>query len=109
MWHRVAPRLAERFIVVATDLRGFGDSGKPPSAPDHAPYSMRAIARDQVEVTRASTPPPLGRSPEPRSSGTTLTFLVEGSRRSPEQRSRLSQTLANPAAPRRPVRASIGI
>ena len=53
MWHRVAPRLAERFTVVATDLRGFGDSGKPPSAPDHAPYSMRAIAQDQIEVMRA--------------------------------------------------------
>ncbi|WP_201750036.1 alpha/beta fold hydrolase [Micromonospora sicca] len=52
MWHRVAPRLAERFTVVATDLRGFGDSGKPPSAPDHAPYSMRQVAREQVEVMR---------------------------------------------------------
>lgn len=50
MWHRVAPRLAERFTVVATDLRGFGESGTPPSAPDHAPYSMRRIAREQVEV-----------------------------------------------------------
>ncbi|WP_245974589.1 alpha/beta fold hydrolase [Thermomonospora umbrina] len=53
MWHRVAPRLAERFTVVATDLRGFGASGTPPSAPDHAPYAMRAIARDQVEVMHA--------------------------------------------------------
>jgi haloacetate dehalogenase len=52
MWHQVAPRLAERFTVVATDLRGFGDSGTPPSTPDHAPYSMREIARDQVEVMR---------------------------------------------------------
>jgi haloacetate dehalogenase len=50
MWHRVAPRLAERFTVVATDLRGFGDSGTPPSTPDHAPYSMREIALDQLEV-----------------------------------------------------------
>jgi haloacetate dehalogenase len=50
MWHRVAPRLAERFTVVATDLRGYGASGTPPSTPDHAPYSMREIARDQVEV-----------------------------------------------------------
>ena len=50
MWHQVAPRLAERFTVVATDLRGFGDSGTPPSTPDHAPYSMREIAIDQVEV-----------------------------------------------------------
>lgn len=53
MWHRVAPPLAERFTVVATDLRGFGQSGTPPSAPDHAPYSMRQIARDQVEVMAA--------------------------------------------------------
>ncbi|TDD82691.1 alpha/beta fold hydrolase [Actinomadura rubrisoli] len=53
MWHRVAPRLAEHFTVIATDLRGFGDSGTPPSAPDHAPYSMRAIAREQVEVMNA--------------------------------------------------------
>jgi haloacetate dehalogenase len=52
MWHRVAPRLAERFTVVATDLRGFGDSGTPPSTPDHAPYSMREIAGDQLEVMR---------------------------------------------------------
>jgi haloacetate dehalogenase len=50
MWHRVAPRLAEQFTVVATDLRGFGASGTPPSTPDHAPYSMREIAGDQVEV-----------------------------------------------------------
>jgi haloacetate dehalogenase len=50
MWHRVAPALAERFTVVAADLRGYGDSSKPPSAPDHEPYSKRAMARDQVEV-----------------------------------------------------------
>lgn len=50
MWHRVASQLAEGFTVVATDLRGFGDSGTPPSTPDHAPYSMREIARDQIEV-----------------------------------------------------------
>jgi len=53
MWHRVAPQLAERFAVVATDLRGYGDSRTPPSAPDHAPYSMREIARDQVEVMQS--------------------------------------------------------
>jgi haloacetate dehalogenase len=53
MWRRVAPALAERFTVVATDLRGFGASGKPPSTPDHAPYSMRAIAGDQVEAMHA--------------------------------------------------------
>jgi haloacetate dehalogenase len=50
MWHRVAPILAEEFTVVAADLRGYGDSGKPASAKDHAPYAMREIARDQVEL-----------------------------------------------------------
>jgi haloacetate dehalogenase len=53
MWHRVAPQLAERFTVVATDLRGFGDSSTPPSAPDHVPHSMREIAGEQVEVMAA--------------------------------------------------------
>ncbi len=50
MWHRVAPALAERYTVVATDLRGYGDSGKPASTGDHAPYAMRELARDQVEA-----------------------------------------------------------
>ena len=52
MWHLVAPRLAEDFTVVATDLRGYGDSSKPESAPDHAPYSKRTMALDQIEVMR---------------------------------------------------------
>jgi haloacetate dehalogenase len=50
IWHRVAPRLAGAFTVVAADLRGYGDSGKPPSAPDHEPYSKRAMARDLVDA-----------------------------------------------------------
>jgi haloacetate dehalogenase len=50
MWHRLAPRLAENFTVVATDLRGYGDSTGPPTTPDHEPYSKRAMARDQIEV-----------------------------------------------------------
>jgi haloacetate dehalogenase len=49
-WHRVAPTLAERFTVVCTDLRGFGDSAKPPSDPEHLTYSKRVMAQDQVEV-----------------------------------------------------------
>jgi haloacetate dehalogenase len=53
MWRHVAPRLADHFTVVATDLRGYGDSGKPSSTGDHEPYSMRATARDQVEVMRS--------------------------------------------------------
>jgi haloacetate dehalogenase len=51
-WHKIAPRLAENFTVVATDLRGYGDSGKPPGGEDHYGYSFRAMARDQVAVMR---------------------------------------------------------
>jgi haloacetate dehalogenase len=50
MWHKVAPALAERFFVVCADLRGYGDSSKPVSDPDHAVYSKREMARDMVEV-----------------------------------------------------------
>jgi len=53
MWHKIAPRLAEDFTVVATDLRGYGDSSKPDGGPDHSGYSFRAMARDQVEVMSA--------------------------------------------------------
>jgi haloacetate dehalogenase len=52
MWHLVAPRLAEAFTVVAADLRGYGESSKPATTPDHEPYSKRAMARDQVELMR---------------------------------------------------------
>jgi haloacetate dehalogenase len=48
MWHRVAPALAERHTVVVPDLRGYGDSAKPPSDHDHAAYSKRAMAADQT-------------------------------------------------------------
>ena len=50
MWHRLAPRLAERFTVVCADLRGYGDSGKPASDDTHLAYSKRAMAQDMVEV-----------------------------------------------------------
>src|SRR3954447_21911311 len=52
-WHKVAPRLASEFTVVATDLRGYGDSSKPPGGADHSGYSFRAMAQDQVEVMAA--------------------------------------------------------
>ena len=52
IWHKVAPRFAARFNVVAADLRGYGDSSKPVTTPDHAPYSKRAMARDQVALMR---------------------------------------------------------
>jgi len=53
IWHRVAPRLAEYFTVVACDLRGYGDSSKPQGAPDHANYSKRAMAADMVAVMQS--------------------------------------------------------
>jgi len=53
MWHRVAPKLAESFTVVAVDLRGYGDSSKPFGEEDHSTYSKRAMAADGVEVMEA--------------------------------------------------------
>jgi haloacetate dehalogenase len=53
MWHKVAPRLARDFTVVASDLRGYGDSSKPPGGQKHEGYSFRAMAGDQVEVMRS--------------------------------------------------------
>jgi haloacetate dehalogenase len=52
-WHKFAPRLAEVFTVVATDLRGYGDSEKVPGGADHSNYSFRAMAQDQIEVMAA--------------------------------------------------------
>ncbi len=53
IWHRVAPTLAERYTVVAADLRGYGDSSKPAGAEDHANYSKRVMARDQLALMRS--------------------------------------------------------
>src|SRR5213082_2811257 len=51
--HKIAPDLAREFTVAATDLRGYGDSSKPPGGIDHSGYSFRAMAQDQVEVMAA--------------------------------------------------------
>jgi haloacetate dehalogenase len=50
MWRDVAPLLAREYTVVCADLRGYGQSGAPPSTPDHASYSKRAMALDLVYV-----------------------------------------------------------
>lgn len=50
MWHAVAPRLAQRFTVVCPDLRGYGDSDVPAGGDDHAGYSKRTMAREQLDV-----------------------------------------------------------
>ena len=50
MWHAVAPQLAQHFSVVMMDLRGYGDSGRPPADPEHRAYSKREMARDALSV-----------------------------------------------------------
>lgn len=50
MWHKLAPVLAERFHVIAPDLRGYGGSMKPPASADHAAYAKTRMARDMVEL-----------------------------------------------------------
>lgn len=50
-WHKVAPQLADAgFTVVASDLRGYGDSSKPLSDDAHLTYSKRVMAADQVAL-----------------------------------------------------------
>jgi len=50
MWHAVAPQLAQHFSVVMMDLRGYGDSGRPPADPEHRAYSKREMAQDALAV-----------------------------------------------------------
>lgn len=53
IWHKVAPALARTHTLVLADLRGYGDSCKPPGGPDHANYSKRAMARDMLALMQA--------------------------------------------------------
>lgn len=53
IWHKVAPALAQHFTVIASDLRGYGDSEKPKGLPDHSNYSKRTMATDQVLLMQA--------------------------------------------------------
>ncbi len=50
MWHEAAPLLAEDFLVVCPDLRGYGDSSKPPGKKDHSNYSKRVMSADMVSL-----------------------------------------------------------
>jgi haloacetate dehalogenase len=51
-WRLVATELAKEYTVVAADLRGYGASSTPPDGENHANYSKRAMALDQVEVMK---------------------------------------------------------
>jgi haloacetate dehalogenase len=54
VWRKVAAEIvAAGYTVVASDLRGYGASDKPASTPDHAPYSKREMAGDQVALMAA--------------------------------------------------------
>ncbi|RVT50867.1 alpha/beta fold hydrolase [Rubrivivax albus] len=53
IWHRVAPALAKHFTLVLPDLRGYGDSSKPPGEPDHANYGKRAMAADLLALMQS--------------------------------------------------------
>ena len=52
IWHRVAGTLAQHFTVIASDLRGYGDSSKPRGADDHSNYAKRVMAQDQVSLMK---------------------------------------------------------
>ena len=49
---RLAAELVKDYTVVAADLRGYGESSKPPDGENHVNYSKRAMALDQVEVMK---------------------------------------------------------
>jgi haloacetate dehalogenase len=52
-WRLVAPELAKQYTLVIPDLRGYGDSSKPPDGVNHANYSKRNMALDNVEVMKS--------------------------------------------------------
>lgn len=53
IWHQVAPELSKNFTVVASDLRGYGQSSKPHGTKDHSTYSKRSMAADQHALMKA--------------------------------------------------------
>jgi len=50
MWHRVAPKLAEKFTLVIADLPGYGWSDVPASDVNHTPFTKRAMAQTMIEA-----------------------------------------------------------
>ena len=52
-WRRVIPALAERYTVIAPDLRGMGDSSKPQGG-----YDKRTVAADIHDCLLYTSPSP---------------------------------------------------
>src|SRR6266481_5028162 len=50
LWHAVAAKLAQRYHVVCSDLRGYGDSSLPDPGARVINYSHRVMAEDMIEV-----------------------------------------------------------
>lgn len=50
MWHKIAPVLTEKYTVVLTDLRGYGESSHPQGLPDHSNYSKKTMSTGQARV-----------------------------------------------------------
>jgi haloacetate dehalogenase len=53
IWHKVAPTLAKHYTIIASDLRGYGESSKPHGKSDHSTYSKRAMAADQHALMKS--------------------------------------------------------
>ncbi|TWU77279.1 hypothetical protein ED733_003755 [Metarhizium rileyi] len=45
IWHRIAPQLTTTYKLIIPDLRGYGESSKPPSV---AAYAKSAMAKDMI-------------------------------------------------------------
>jgi haloacetate dehalogenase len=53
LWRRVAQALAHHYQLVLPDLRGYGDSDKPPGSDTHVEYSKRVMAADLAWLMRS--------------------------------------------------------
>jgi len=48
MWHKVAPKLVDKFTVICPDIPGYGKSFKPNITENHKPYSKVNMASDII-------------------------------------------------------------
>lgn len=104
LWHRVVPRLAQHFTLVMPDLRGYGDSDKPPGDADHANYGKRTMALDHPQAVARlmllDVSPTRASNARCACCGANAASCTGSSRRSPTGRRR--RGCRSPATPRRP-------